>query len=611
MPVIKHGSGATSAFKTVKVSGQSDVVADAGSDDLTLAAGSNVTITTNAGTDTVTIASTGGAALDGIDDQSSSLDDCITILDAEVVINEDGDDQNFRVESDTKTHMLFVDAGTNQVGINTSASVNKSLSVVDSAIIKGKALFTLTGTIDPAASTTVTGSGTAFLTEVSPGDQLVVSGETRTVRSVTNDTTLVLDVPFTNGSNDTSPDCNPAAFTVLKDGGTVAFSVDGDETVQVGTCFKIQTEDDATVNQSARLFFKESITDNLYGFSQFYTGDANPVFAGTTFTAPANSFNIFRHQNSEAGVPVMTMERGTGNIGVGDDGSGGITVPNEKISVDGAVSLKEQASVPSGTADYAKIVAMEDGVDSNTKVLLHGDGTAGASTFTNTGSGSTWTGASGDPTTETAQKKFGTAAMYFDGNDSIEMPGGDLGDVAMGTGDFTIEFWMRLDAEPSGAIGIMSGLGTAAGGRSAIENGMYLQYYHASDERCAFRWRSKTNPSMRIDVSWNPHWRALTWYHIAVVRDGNEFIIYQNGRPQVTRDYGTDTQPGADELEEIDSQFRLGEGQNSDWFTGYIDQFRISKGVARYKKAFTPPGAAFPITRLYAVNSAGDKTLIG
>jgi len=33
--------------------------------------------------------------------------------------------------------------------------------------------------------------------------------------------------------------------------------------------------------------------------------------------------------------------------------------------------------------------------------------------------------------------------------------------------------------------------------------------------------------------------------------------------------------------------------------------------VARYKKAFTPPGAAFPITRLYAVNSAGDKTLIG
>ena len=61
MPVIKHGSGATSAFKTVKVSGQSDVVADAGADDLTFVAGSNVTITTDASADSVTIASSGGA----------------------------------------------------------------------------------------------------------------------------------------------------------------------------------------------------------------------------------------------------------------------------------------------------------------------------------------------------------------------------------------------------------------------------------------------------------------------------------------------------------------------------------------------------------------------
>jgi len=46
------------AFKTISVSGQSNVVADADADTLTLAAGSNVTITTNASTDTVTIAST-------------------------------------------------------------------------------------------------------------------------------------------------------------------------------------------------------------------------------------------------------------------------------------------------------------------------------------------------------------------------------------------------------------------------------------------------------------------------------------------------------------------------------------------------------------------------
>ena len=46
------------AFKTISVSGQSNVVADADADTLTFAAGSNVTITTNASTDTVTIAAT-------------------------------------------------------------------------------------------------------------------------------------------------------------------------------------------------------------------------------------------------------------------------------------------------------------------------------------------------------------------------------------------------------------------------------------------------------------------------------------------------------------------------------------------------------------------------
>ena len=113
------------AFKTVSVSGQSDVVADGTEDTLTLAEGSNVTITTNAGTDTVTIAASGGATLAGIDDQSSSLDDCITILDAEVVINEDGDDQDFRIESDTLTHAFFCEGSTGDIGVNTGTPTDR------------------------------------------------------------------------------------------------------------------------------------------------------------------------------------------------------------------------------------------------------------------------------------------------------------------------------------------------------------------------------------------------------------------------------------------------------------------------------------------------------
>ena len=84
------------------------------------------------------------------------------------------------------------------------------------------ATFTLTATgINPAASkgltsegsgSTGTASGTAFLSEVSVGDEIVVSGETRTVSAVTADDALVVTAAFTDTANDTTPDCNPTAL---------------------------------------------------------------------------------------------------------------------------------------------------------------------------------------------------------------------------------------------------------------------------------------------------------------------------------------------------------------------------------------------------------------
>lgn len=55
------GGTVTEAFKTIAVSGQSDIVADGPTDTLTVAAGSNISLTTDAATDTLTIASTGGS----------------------------------------------------------------------------------------------------------------------------------------------------------------------------------------------------------------------------------------------------------------------------------------------------------------------------------------------------------------------------------------------------------------------------------------------------------------------------------------------------------------------------------------------------------------------
>jgi len=74
------------------------------------------------------------------------------------------------------------------------------------------ATFTLTGSIDPAASATVPGVNTLFLSEVSVGDEILVSSETRTVSAIASDTSLTVSAATTNTANDTSPDCNPTAL---------------------------------------------------------------------------------------------------------------------------------------------------------------------------------------------------------------------------------------------------------------------------------------------------------------------------------------------------------------------------------------------------------------
>jgi hypothetical protein len=74
------------------------------------------------------------------------------------------------------------------------------------------ATFALTGSIDPTASTTVTGVNTLFLSEVSVGDEILVSAETRTVSTIESDTVLTVSSATSDSANDTSPDCNPTAM---------------------------------------------------------------------------------------------------------------------------------------------------------------------------------------------------------------------------------------------------------------------------------------------------------------------------------------------------------------------------------------------------------------
>jgi len=74
--------------------------------------------------------------------------------------------------------------------------------------------FTLTGTIDvTGTNVNVPGTNTLFLSELSVGDEVVISTETRTVATITSDTAATVTAAFGSDlANDTTPDCNLTAL---------------------------------------------------------------------------------------------------------------------------------------------------------------------------------------------------------------------------------------------------------------------------------------------------------------------------------------------------------------------------------------------------------------
>jgi hypothetical protein len=77
------------------------------------------------------------------------------------------------------------------------------------------------------------------------------------------------------------------------------------------------------------------------------------------------------------------------------------------------------------------------------------------------------------------------------------------------------------------------------------------------------------------------------WQHFAYVRAAGVLYVYIGGSLGGSAALTTDlTSPGT---------VRIGVRQDDTLpYNGYIDDFRITKGVARYTAAFTPPTTPFP-----------------
>jgi hypothetical protein len=183
----------------------------------------------------------------------------------------------------------------------------------------------------------------------------------------------------------------------------------------------------------------------------------------------------------------------------------------------------------------------------------------------------------GNAQIDTTTKKFGTGSMEFDGSgDVCVSPRSD--NYAFGTGDFTVEFWVRLNS--------VSGTSTAAGVWAGNNN--YGWLVQLTSTTLVFAYANNGGPSGGTVYAPSTTFSTNTWYHIAVTRSGSNLYLFRDG-VQI----GTTQTITANITSPNDLWVGANKDGNQQYMNGFIDDLRITKGVARYTDNFTPPTAPF------------------
>jgi hypothetical protein len=219
--------------------------------------------------------------------------------------------------------------------------------------------------------------------------------------------------------------------------------------------------------------------------------------------------------------------------------------------------------------------AANDPYFNEVSALLHFEGADSSTTFTDVKT-KVWT-AIPNAQIKTAQFKFGASSYNPAGAGTASVTGGintpHIAAFDFAANDFTIEWFQYWNSLPGFGNAIDIGHLSAAGLliQTGSGNGKYTVYISGASAGA-----ESTAPSLN------------TWYHYMLAKSNGVYTIYRNGVATGTFSNGTSLSGGV---------LNIGFGASADGSRGvssYLDDLRITKGVARQRGAFSPPIASFP-----------------
>ena len=226
-------------------------------------------------------------------------------------------------------------------------------------------------------------------------------------------------------------------------------------------------------------------------------------------------------------------------------------------------------------------------------LLMHFNGANGSTTFTDNSPSPKTVTANGNAQISTAQSKFGGASLLLDGTgDYLTTTDNDALDL--GSNNFTIEGWFYQTGNLSTGTG-GTGLVTKW---TDVSNQRSWQFSIKNAAGTAVFYYSTSGADYPLVTFNSVTLTSNTWTQFALVRTGNTLNLYKNGTLAGTSAFSSTIYNSTSPLA-IGAWFGgvAGvpdtEGGNS-LFQGYIDELRITKGVARYTGSFVTQSSEFP-----------------